>query len=122
METYKAWQVAALAVREAKAWLANKGKIDSQDNKPYQLVKLVVSAEYCGQSSAGAQNYHKSPDAFNGALAAVIKARFEELSSEALARLEKLEQSKLVGCKDEVAALQKEIQSAETSMLTDVIC
>lgn len=113
METYKAWQVAASAVRETKAWLANKDKIDSQCRQPYSLTSLKVSAEYCGQSSPGANNYHKSPVAFNDALADVIKSNFEQLSNKALERLERTEKARLIECKSDLSKVLESIEIAE---------
>lgn len=113
MESYKAYQVARAGVIESDKWLANTDKIDSQDHKPYQLTRVVVLAEYCGQSHAGAPNYHKSPDVLNEALAAVIKSRFTEITEAAMQLLRDKERSALIACDADIQRMQKEIDSAK---------
>lgn len=113
MESYKAYQVAKSGVVESDKWLANKDKIDSQDHKPYRLTRVVVLAEYCGQSHAGAPNYHKSPDVLNEALATVIKARFPELTEAAMQLLRDKEKAALIACDTDILRMQKEIDLAK---------
>ncbi|KFE50112.1 hypothetical protein [Pseudomonas syringae] len=115
MESYKKYQAAKLEAKRAREWLENKEKVDSQNNKPYTLNSVKVSAQYCGQSYAGATNYHDSPEAFNAAMAEVIRRDFESLAEKALAILSKKESEALIACKDDLAAVQAEIAEAESA-------
>lgn len=115
MESYKHYQQTKLNTKSASEWLANKGKIDSQDRKPYVLTKVSVSAEFCGQAYAGATNYHKSPDAFNTALEVVIRKDFGRLSQMALERLQAIEREALIGCEADIAAMNDEIATAKAA-------
>ncbi|MGV6396948.1 hypothetical protein ACTUVN_002643 [Pseudomonas caspiana] len=115
MESYKRYQAAKLETKRAADWLGNKQKIDSQNRKPYTLSSVKVSAQYCGQSYAGATNYHDSPEAFNAAMAEVIRRDFESLTDKALAILSKKESEALIACKDDLAAVQAEIAEAESA-------
>lgn len=116
MDSYKKYQAAKQASNEAAAWIANKDKIDSQDRKPYGLCNLSFGAEYCGQSYAGASNYHKSPSSFNSAMTQVIKERFAELSEAALNKIKATESKALIACEADLAALQNEILDAKASI------
>lgn len=113
MESYKHYQQTKLNTKNASDWLANKDKIDSQSRSPYELVKVSFAAEYGGQAYAGATNYHKSPDAFNTAMEAVIRREFPRLSEMALERLKKTEREALVACEADIAALHDEIATAK---------
>lgn len=113
MEAYKSWQVAKAAVKSAADWVANKDRIDSQCRTPYELNKIAVAAEYCGQAYAGATNYHKSPDVLNEALAQVIRANFPQLIQQAMDRLQRRERAMLLACKDELSAALDQIEKAE---------
>lgn len=115
MESYKRYQQVRQNTKLARDWLANKDKIDSQARTPYDLNKVACSAEYCGQSYAGASNYHKSPDAFNTALAAVIRQEFSRLSDLAIARLEATEREALIACEADIARLNDEIATAKAA-------
>ncbi len=116
MDSYKKYQAAKQASNEAAGWVANKNKIDSQDRKPYGLCNLSFSAEYCGQSYAGATNYHKSPASFNSAMTLVIQERFAELSEAALNKIKANEGKALIACEADLAALQSEIVDAKASI------
>tara|TARA_R110001592_G_scaffold111372_6_gene308491 strand:+ start:12968 stop:13327 length:360 start_codon:yes stop_codon:yes gene_type:complete len=113
MESYKAYQKARQDHAGAASWVNNKDKIDSQDHKPYDLAHIKFSADYCGQSYAGASNYHKSPEPFNSAMAEVIKARFAELSGAALKLLERDEKKALINCENDLEGLQAAIANAK---------
>ncbi|QAY85368.1 hypothetical protein [Pseudomonas arsenicoxydans] len=115
METYKKYQAAKLEVKRATDWLGNKVKIDSQDGRPYMFANVKFSAQYCGQSYAGATNYHDSPEAFNAAMAEVIRRDFDSLAEKAFAILSKKESEALIACKDDLAAVQAEIEEAESA-------
>lgn len=54
------------------SWLSNARMIDSQSRMPYALRVDIngIQAMYCGQSYAGAKNYHDAPSAINTALVA----------------------------------------------------
>lgn len=116
MDNYKKYQAAKQATQEAKSWMSNKDKIDSQDRKPYTLLNLAFSAEYCGQSSAGANNYHKSPASFNAAMTLVIKEQFAELSEAALLKIKRAEGVALIACENDIAAIQVEISDAKANI------
>ncbi len=113
MDSYKKYQAAKQATKEAANWMSNKDKIDSQDRKPYGLCNLAFSAEYCGQSSAGANNYHKSPSSFNSAMTLVIRERFAELSEAAMSKIKAAENKTLIDCEGDIAVLQREIWDAK---------
>ena len=115
MDSYKHYQQIRQNTKLARDWLANKDKIDSQTRTRYDLNKVACSAEYCGQSYAGASNYHKSPDAFNTAIAAVIRQEFARLSELAIARLEATEREALIACEADIAKLNDEIAAAKAS-------
>lgn len=115
MESYKKYQAAKLEAKRATDWLSNKQKIDSQSSKPYTFANVKFGAQYCGQSYAGATNYHDSPEAFNAAMAEVIKEDFDSLAAKALAKLVKKELTAMVACKDDLAAVQAEIAEAESA-------
>lgn len=115
MESYKNYQRKKHDTKAASDWLANKDKIDSQTNTRYELVKITFAAEYCGQSYAGATNYHKSPEAFNNAMQDVIRREFPRLSEMALERLLKIERAALVDCESDIVALNDEIAAAKAA-------
>lgn len=114
MESYKKYSVAKTETKFATDWLGNRLKIDSQDNKPYVLMNIKFTAQYCGQSYAGAKNYHDSPAEFNAAMAEVIKRNFDSLATKAVEILCAKERAALVACKDDLAAIQAEIAEAES--------
>ena len=115
MESYKHYQRARHDTKVASDWLANKDKIDSQSRTPYELVKVSFAGEYGGQAYAGATNYHKSPEAFNAAMEAVIRREFPRLSEMALERLQKIERAALVACETDIVALNSEIAAAKAA-------
>lgn len=115
MESYKRYQEAKRELAAAHSWLSNKTKIDSQDNKPYRLSGLKVHGTYCGQSYAGANNYHESPAAFDDALAAVIRKNFDSFFHEAIGLMDKKLREALLECENDVAALSDEIATAKLS-------
>ncbi|WP_267399025.1 hypothetical protein [Pseudomonas sp. GM_Psu_2] len=115
MESYKRYQEAKRELAAAHSWLSNKTKIDSQSNSRYQLRAIKVHGQYCGQSYAGANNYHESPEAFDAALAAVIRENFDSLSHAAIGLLEKKLREALIECESDVAALSDEIATAKLS-------
>lgn len=115
MESYKKYSAAKTEAKRAADWLGNKQKIDSQDNRPYTLANIKFTAQYCGQSYAGATNYHDSPAEFNAAMAEIIKRNFDSLAAKALEILYAKERAALVACKDDLAAVQAEIAEAESA-------
>jgi len=115
MESYKKYQAAKLEAKRATDWLGNKQKTDSQSGQKYLFANVKFAAQYCGQSYAGATNYHDSPEAFNAAMAEVIREDFEALSARALAKLIKKELTAMIACKDDLAAVQAEIEQAESA-------
>lgn len=115
MESYKKYLAAKVEAKRAAEWLDNKSKIDSQDHKPYRLYGIKFSAQYCGQSHAGATNYHDSPQEFNAAMAEVILRNFDLMTAEAMSILSKKASGALIACKDDLAAAQVEIAEAESA-------
>lgn len=113
MESYKKYQAAKANSKRATDWLGNKLSIDSQDRKPYTLRGIKFTAQYCGQSYAGATNYHDSPEAFNAAMAEVIRRNFDSLAEKAFDILSNKESEALIACKDDLLAAQAEIAEAE---------
>ncbi|MCJ0972713.1 hypothetical protein MST27_04945 [Pseudomonas sp. PS1] len=113
MKSYETYVKTRAARKEAENWMANARKIDSQSNTPYSLTGLKFSAEYCGQAYAGANNYHKSPEAFNQAMQEVIADNFNALSAKALNRMMERERLALIACEDEVVSVQADIAAAK---------
>lgn len=113
MESYKKYQRAKHDTKVVLEWIANKDKVDSQSRTKYELVKISFAAEYCGQAYAGATNYHKSPEAFNTAMEAVIRREFPRLFEMALELLQDAERAALVACESDIVALSSEIEAAK---------
>jgi len=115
MSKFSDWQKAKQHVASAKSWMSNKDKIDSQDRGPYSLKVYLGkdSIQYCGQSSAGANNYHSPDDSFVAALNAVIKGNYASLFSMALTKLEEEEKKMALAASDEVDAMLAEIKAAK---------
>jgi len=115
MSKFSDWQKAKQNVFAAKQWMANKDRIDSQDHKCYSLRVYLNrdSVQYCGQSSAGSNNYHPPEDSFVRALDEVIKNNYSSLFSMALARLEDQEKKMALAASDEVDAMLAEIKAAK---------
>lgn len=116
MESYSHYLRTKKNTKDASSWMANKDKTDSQDRQPYTLAKIVFQAEYCGQASAGAPNYHKSPESFNTAMQAVIREEFSRLSKMALERLQAVENEALVACRGDRQEVLAQIDAVEAPL------
>ena len=113
MEKYKNYESFKNNVLEAKNWIKNKDNIDSQSHTKYSLNNISFSADYCGQSYAGANNYHKSPPIFNEYISKVIKNKFSELTEEVVRLLEKELNEMLIDAEDEILRIKEKIDSAK---------
>jgi len=116
MNSYKKYVEQKQNTAAAVRWYDLRNAVDSQSGRRYSLslahssIKLVR----CGQSSAGAKNYHDSPGALNAALLEVIAARFDELVTQAVERLQANELKALIDCSAEIEAIQADIAQAKT--------
>ena len=114
MEKFKVYEAKNNELKCAKGWVSNKDKIDSQDHSHYSLSNIVFSADYCGQSRAGANNYHHSPEVFNVYMAKVLKKRFLELSSEAISLMEEDVKKALLESEIELKNIQEKLELARS--------
>ena len=112
MENYIDYQSKLKDYNEAKAWLKNMDKVDSQSGSLYRLHDVTVSATYCGQSYAGANNYHESPKKFNKYLSRAVRSKFTELCNHAVELMRKDCLDKLVSCEDELKNLLLSVSEA----------
>lgn len=117
MEKYNQYKNLAEKLKEAKNWINNKNKIDSQSHTPYSLHNISFSAEYCGQAYAGANNYHDSPKEFNNYMSKVIKMNFSELADKAILLMDKDVIKALIDCELEINEMQKNIESSKLNVV-----
>lgn len=111
MSNFTQWQEAKKNLREARLWHSNKAKIDSQDKKPYKFVPLqAVAMQYCGQYSAGANNYHKSPEVLSRYIAEVITDKHEEIIGEAISMMARQQDRLAIEAEGEVDEMLAEIK------------
>jgi hypothetical protein len=115
---YKNWQEAKKNVMAAVSWLSNSSKIDSQDRGYYSLLVRLNrdSIQYCGQSYAGANNYHDTPEAFRDAMQEVIKKNSANLFQQALDILKQKEKELAIEASGEVEEMIAEIKAAKESL------
>lgn len=97
--------------KEAVSWVNNKKNIDSQSRTPYSLHNISFTADYCGQASAGANNYHKSPTNFNTYMSKVIKEESEMLFNKALELMKKDVEEALINADEEITKIKNTIDS-----------
>ena len=113
MSMFNEWQETKQAVKQAISWIGNRDKVDSQDGRRYVKVKIQkIKLEYCGQSYAGANNYHEAPAYFQSYLALAINEMREEIEDRALELLKKENDSRAVKAKSDVEAMMLEINEA----------
>ncbi len=89
MTNYEKYLKKADELSNAKEWVENSNKIDSQDSRRYQKV-INVSTDvfkYCGQSTVGARNYHKCDENFTKYISTILEHNFSNIVNDALARL-----------------------------------
>lgn len=93
------------------SWLANAGLTSSQSRSPYSLRVDVngVQAMYCGQSYAGANNYHDAPSELNAALTQSIERHRSLLVDDAAKSL-------LASIETRILALHKQAQDVFASI------
>lgn len=114
MKKYEAYLKAKKNTAEAKAWHSlteskHKYRNDSFGISPaHGNLKLVR----CGQQVQGGKNYWEAPNSLNEAILQEI-ADNPEVIDAAINRLEAAEVAALIACKEVVAALCEEIESAE---------
>jgi hypothetical protein len=114
MSKFTEWQVTRSKLKAAKDWIANRTKIDSQDGQCYAKVKLQkVKLEYCGQSSAGANNYHEAPLEFQHYIAKAINNMRVEIEDHALDILNEDNDRKARHAKASVLDMLAEIKHVE---------
>lgn len=113
MEKYKQYEEFKNSVLEAKNWIDNKDKVDSQSHTKYSLQNICFTSEYCGQAYTGASNYHKSPSIFNKYMSKVIKDNFKQLTEEVINLLEKDLNELLIASEKEITDIQEKIRLAK---------
>lgn len=116
MEKYKEYEDLKQTLNEAKGWLNNKDKTDSQSHTRYSLHNISFSADYCGQAYAGANNYHGSPKQFNAYMSKVIKRNFCALTEEAILLMEEDVKKALIECELEINEIQKKIELSKSEI------
>ena len=118
MQHYKNWTEIKHKLLAAKRWLCNKDKIDSQDHKPYALVVnlLSKSIQYCGQHTAGADNYHSPDTEFTLYLAKSIKKNFTKISEDAISLMQIDADEKALKAKVEIEGAMGEIKQIEDEL------
>ena len=115
MQNYKNWMEAKRELQEAKEWLDNRVKIDSQDYKKYTLCVSLGnrSIEYCGQYAAGATNYHPHPEIFKKYLEKAIKGDFNTIAEHALLLMQSDVDQKALKAKADIEKAAEEIAQIE---------
>lgn len=115
MSKFSDWQKAMNHVFSAKSWMANKNRIDSQDRGRYTLLVRLGrdSIQYCGQASAGANNYHAPDESFLAAMNEVIKSNYSSLFNMALEKLQLIESELAVAASEEVEQMLADIKAAK---------
>lgn len=113
MKNYERFELAQKNLVDARDWLENRNRVDSQDHGNYKLCNVTFSAEYCGQRYAGANNYHESPKVFNEYMVKAIMKNFYTLTAEAIDIMEKDLNLKLVACEEEVKRIQERINQVK---------
>lgn len=91
MNNFMKWQRSKSEIKEAKSWLSNKQKIDSQNNEYYKLIVREPHKElyqFCGQAYSGANNYHEMPDCLLPFIAESLKKNFDLIVGDALSAME----------------------------------
>lgn len=119
MEKYNQYKNLAEKLKEAKNWINNKNKIDSQSHTPYSLCNVSFSADYCGQAYTGANNYHSSPKEFNAYMSKAIKNNFSQLTEEAILLMDKDVIKALIDCELEINEMQKNIESSKLNLVAE---
>ena len=120
MEKYKQYRTLNDNLKEAKNWINNKEKTDSQSGTRYSLHNISFTADYCGQAYAGANNYHGSPKEFNVYMAKAIKRNFCQLTTEAISLMGEDVKKALIACEDEIRGIQEAIELSKTE-ISDVV-
>lgn len=112
MSKFNEWQSVKAIVKSAKSWVSNREKIDSQDGKRYMKVKKQsISLEYCGQSYAGANNYHQSPGAFDRYIAIAFDQYRDKIEDLAMEILEAECKERAILAREEVKEMLVECES-----------
>jgi hypothetical protein len=97
-------------IEAAKERLAKIGRREPHLQDSYgRLTTLIVTTEVCHQAAPSATNYWRD-EAFDFALADVIKARFGALADEAISRMEKRANEALI---EEEAGLRARLERIE---------
>ena len=113
MSKFSEWEATRSILKTAKSWIENRSKIDSQDGKHYTKVPLqAVKLEYCGQSYAGANNYHESPPKFNTYIAIAVNEMRVEIEDRALVLLSDENNKRALAATGEVEAMMQEINNS----------
>lgn len=116
MSKFAQWSDKSNKLQSAINWAKNKDKIDSQDNKPYSLVVRQPHREmlqYCGQSYAGANNYHAMPESLLPYLEKALKQQGKELIAAAVSLMADDVNQLAIDSEDEVNSMVQQIEAAK---------
>ena len=115
MSKFSDWQETKYENEKSIDWLKNSSKIDSQNRNPYKLIVRVSNEtfQYCGQSSAGANNYHSYGESFKKYLNESMKINSDKIFNDAVDLMNKKCNEMAILAKDEVAKMNEEISAIE---------
>lgn len=119
MSKFQQWQKERSEFGKAKAWFANKDKIDSQDS---MLYRIVVNAnqdlfKFCGQAYSGANNYHSFPPSFLPYLTDQLKRNAKVIIQNALDDWEVVEKKMCLDSKEELVEMLRQAEEASRGVL-----
>ena len=113
MSHFSNWKEKKAQVREANEWLSNKDKVHSQSGGKYKLSVRIdpKSIQYCGQSNAGANNYHTYSSSFSSYINSAIERNSDKIFSDALKLLESACDELGLMAKEEISDMLDEVSN-----------
>lgn len=112
----KDWQKAKQDLAQAKRW-NDLPKGPRYMNDSFAVMHAHGSKApvlvRCGQSHAGAQNYHPSPEGLNGAIQKYLVTNWDKIAPDVFSILEQQEKKACIACQEYVDSLQSEIDKAK---------
>jgi len=96
-------------------WVSNKNKIDSQDGKAYVRIVSIDNdfLQFCGQSSAGANNYHKADDDFRCHIKKAVEFHFNDIIDKAVQYAQQDVKEAGILAKEEIESMLYEISELD---------
>lgn len=94
-------------------WVSNRDKIDSQDGRNYVHVVSIDEKclQFCGQSSAGANNYHSADKDFKWHIQRSIKYHFNSIIDRAIEYAEKDVKDAGILAREDIESMLEEINT-----------